>query len=140
MSEFIVIQDSQITSITKEGIHYTDDAGNAAFIDFHSCYLNYLRPRLTYDWYKRIIELNPSRDITPQSHVDRITGYKQVGRRNSIGGFIGYIPNVIYEGTGKPYFIFHTEPETIIETESEDGFWNIVKQVAQYDWQLWDET
>lgn len=38
MSEFIVIQDEQITSTTKHGIHYKDDASNEQFINFDACY------------------------------------------------------------------------------------------------------
>ncbi len=57
----------QITSVTMTGINYVDDGGNPQFIDFETCYQNFLmdqRRRLGsqymdahkefYDWYKSI--------------------------------------------------------------------------------------
>ena len=137
MPDFIIIQDSQISSITKEGIHYIDDAGNAGFIDFHSCYLNYLHPRLTYEWYMRIKELNPSMNISLKSYIARFTLSKTIGSRNS-WGYIGSYDS--YKGTGKPYLTFYTEPVTMIEFDDKANFWNALATIGRRTWHIWDET
>lgn len=140
LKSMIIIQCNQIQEITKQSVSYIDVLGNDAFIDFHTCYLNYLRPRLTYKAYIKFKELNPKFNFNPQRYVDRITSYKQVGQRNSIGGFSGFTPNMIYEGTGQPYIIFSNTPITILECEGGDDFWEIVVKVGKFGWQLWDET
>lgn len=137
MSEFIVIQDEQITSTTKQGIRYIDDAGNDIFIDFHDCYLNYTLPRMTYKAFMHHIEINPSSNISLKSYIARHIQTKVIGSRNS-WGYIGNYGS--YKGVGKPYLTFYTEPTTMIEFDDKGKFWNALATIGRRPWHIWNET
>lgn len=134
MSEFIVIQDNQITSITKQGIHYTNDAGDDVFIDFHTCYLNFTLPQMTYKAFMRHKEINNGAGRNLGRYIHRFVHSKEVGRRNSDGIFSKY------EKTGKPHITFYTEPMTVFEFDSIQNFWKIAGITRRSRWHLFDET
>lgn len=138
MSELIIIQDEQISSIKQHGIYYLDNAENKILIDFLVCYANYLRANLKYECFLRHKEINPTVEISFHDYLDTILNPREIGQRNSLGG--GYWRNEPYSGTGKPYIVFHTIPYTVIETETREIFFEVVDEIREYDWHLYDET
>jgi hypothetical protein len=140
MPEHILIHSSQICEITEKGISYLDDSGEDGFIDFHQCYLNYLKPRLTVNAYERLKSQNPTMNFDPVSYANRIIGWKEIGHRNSLGDFIGTQYVVNYEGNGKPFAWFYTEPVLVFEFGTAEELFAFFHQIFRFGWMLWDET
>lgn len=136
----IVIQYDQIQSISERGIIYHDDSGASGFIYFEDCYQNYLRPRLTQEAYTLYLSYEREKSVSFDLYAARHIAWRQVGRRNIAGEFLGGLSNMIYEGSGKPFIVFYTQPPIAVECDDYDIFYELCSKIGQAGWSTYDEA
>lgn len=135
----IVIQFDQIQSITERGIAYHNESGATVFIYFEACYQNHLDTRLSQDAYEQYLAANPTQPISYDVYAARRRAWREVGHRNVMGEYVGWLANMIYEGRGKPFVVLHTQPPTAIECESHETFQELCDAITQYGWDIFNE-
>ncbi|GAB5494658.1 MAG: hypothetical protein Phog2KO_48730 [Phototrophicaceae bacterium] len=129
----IIIQCNQIQEITKHSVSYIDVLGNEVLIDFHTCYLNYVNPRLTYKAYIHHKAINPSFKISLKSYIEKLQSFKSIGSRNTVGYTTEY-------KVFKTYITFYTNPTTLIEFEDMNKYSQIIVNARRNRWHIRDET
>ena len=103
----------EITTITPNGIHYIDEEGNPQFLDFETCYQNFLmdmRKRMGVQYMGE--------------HIEFYKTHKSVGFRHAFR---------------KPLLLwFYTVPPTEFEFPTEESFWEIVSWIKKAGYRTTD--
>lgn len=118
----------QIQEITAAGILYRDDAGQVQFINFESCYQNYLRRVTSPEYVERIRQLNNFDDEALQKSIERSKAWKEIGTRN-------VLEPPWAEG---PFIEFHTEPRVRFKFISVEEFRTVNEAIWGAGWQTTD--
>jgi hypothetical protein len=101
----------EITSITPNGIHYADEAGNPQFLDFETCYQNFLRAE-----QKRI----------GARFTDEV---RAVYEKNKNVG-------IRFDNGNPPSIAFYTVPPTTFKFPTLDSIWDVVYRVKKAGWRI----
>jgi hypothetical protein len=124
----MIVNGSQIKTITDQGLTYTDENGEEKFINFFTCYENYLQRYLNqeaWEWFK---QNNSKTDADWDDYVDHTKSWKEVARRNIL---------TFPWGDG-PFIEFHTEPLTRFKFANEDEFYRVRYEVEKTGWVTFD--
>jgi|GEM_PF-1478558 len=128
MEQPIILDGSQIRSVTAQGIAYIDDSGAEQFIDFAQCYESYFeefkKPRLTPEAWERYKARNPASPQDWASYVERMKRFKGVGARNISAQFI----------------VFYTEPRIRFNFATQDEWWTVRLGIEKARWRTIDLT
>lgn len=119
----------QIRRLTKQGIWYEDD-GKEQFIDFTTCYENYVQESLSPESWERIKKANNKSDADWEDYVDRIRRFKYIGDRNILTP----------PWADGPYIEFYTTPPIRFKFETEAKFQKVRNYIERTGWRTGDRS
>lgn len=119
----------QIRRLTKQGIWYEDD-GKEQFIDFTTCYENYVQESLSPESWERIKKANNKSDADWEDYVDRIRRFKYIGDRNILTP----------PWADGPYIEFYTTPPIRFKFETKAKFQKVRNYIERTGWRTGDRS
>jgi len=119
----------QIRRLTKQGIWYEDD-GREQFIDFTTCYENYVQESLSHEAWERIKKANNKSDADWEDYVDRTRRFKYIGDRNILTP----------PWADGPYIEFYTTPPIRFKFETEEMFQKVRNYIERTGWRTGDRS
>jgi hypothetical protein len=120
----------QIQQIEVQGLWYIDDDGTEQFIDFTTCYENYVQESLSPDVWEKSKQLNNQSDADWEDYVERIRRFKYIGERNILTPPWG-------DG---PYIEFYTTPPTRFKFETETKYREARTYIETNGWRTSDRS
>jgi hypothetical protein len=126
----MIMDGSQIKSVSAEGLSYIDQAGEEIFIAFSDCYENYVKRRLTPEIWQRYQELNRKYADDWDSYVAWVRERHEVGIRQVLTP----------PWADGPYIEFHTEPPTRFQFRTEEEYSQVLLVIHEAGWQTFDQS
>jgi hypothetical protein len=120
----ILIGESQIRNITADGIVYTDKDGAEKFIDFETCYNNYLSEFLRPERIEYRVGLSPAHynEGDAAKVIDDIRSCREVCVRDG---------NV---------WQFYTEPAVLLIFDNQEKKFEMLYALSEYGWATFDAS
>ena len=128
MEQPIILDGSQIRSVTAQGITYVDDDGAEQFIDFAQCYENYVKDMLSPERWETIKRVNNKTDDFWETWVAKVKKFKQVGQRQILTP----------PWADGPFIEFYTEPPMRFKFATEDEYDSVRDALEEGSWRTFD--